>query len=251
MAGGCGLGALLATKQQKVWGIGVDADQSFLGPHILTSALKGVDSAVFLTSKAVQDGTFKGGGNAVFGLDQEGVGLGTFSPNANKADIAKVEEIEKQIADGTITGIPTTLGSGAWRCPRARGHPAGRCGLGRNTRGPALRCATRVPAGQPVRRHRDDAPRRRIAALDRCLDRRDRRRRALQLATHGAKVRHIRADPRVSVVVIDPAEMYRWVGVTGTAELVEEGADDHIDRLAKKYLGTDTYPFRTARRSSG
>ena len=80
MAGGCGLGALLAAKQQKVWGIGVDADQSFLGPHVLTSALKGVDSAVFLTSKAVQDGTFKGGGNAVFGLDQEGVGLGKFSP---------------------------------------------------------------------------------------------------------------------------------------------------------------------------
>ena len=60
----------------------------------------------------------------------------------------------------------------------------------------------------------------------------------------GAKVRHIRADPRISVVVIDPAEMYRWVGVTGTAEIVEEGADEHIDRLAKKYLGADTYPFR-------
>jgi PPOX class probable F420-dependent enzyme len=60
----------------------------------------------------------------------------------------------------------------------------------------------------------------------------------------GAKVRHLRADPRISVVVIDPAEMYRWVGVTGTAEIVEEGADEHIDRLAKKYLGADTYPFR-------
>ena len=59
----------------------------------------------------------------------------------------------------------------------------------------------------------------------------------------GAKVRHIRADPRISVVVIDPSEMYRWVGVTGTAEIVEEGADEHIDRLAKKYLGADTYPF--------
>ena len=104
MAGGCGLGALLAAKQQKVWGIGVDADQSFLGPHVLTSALKGVDSAVFLTSKSVQDGMFKGGSNAVFGLDQEGVGLGKFSPNANKADIAETEKIEKQIADGTITG---------------------------------------------------------------------------------------------------------------------------------------------------
>ena len=58
----------------------------------------------------MQDGTFKGGGNAVFGLDQDGVGLGTFSPKANKADIAKTKKIEQQIADGTITGIPTTVG---------------------------------------------------------------------------------------------------------------------------------------------
>ena len=76
---------------------------------MLTSALKGVDSAVFLTAKATQDGTFKGGGNAEFGLDQEGVGLGTFSPKANKADIAATKKIEQQIADGTITGIPTAL----------------------------------------------------------------------------------------------------------------------------------------------
>src|SRR3954451_17337234 len=110
VAGGCGLGALLAAKQQKEWGIGVDADQSFLGPHILTSALKGVDSAVFLTAKAVQHGTFEGGGNAIFGLDRGGVGLGKFSPLANKADIAATEKIEQQIADGTITDIPKTLG---------------------------------------------------------------------------------------------------------------------------------------------
>ena len=110
VAGGCGLGALLAAKEQNVWGIGVDADQSFLGPHVLTSALKGVDSAVFLTSKSVQDGMFKGGGNAVFGLEQDGVGLGKFSPKANKADIAATKKIEQQIADGTIPDIPTTVG---------------------------------------------------------------------------------------------------------------------------------------------
>ena len=110
VAGGCGLGALLAAKQQKVWGIGVDGDQSFLGPHVLTSALKGVDSAVFLTAKAVQDGTFKGGTNADFGLDQDGVGLGTFSPNANKQDIAATKKVEHEIANGQISGIPTTVG---------------------------------------------------------------------------------------------------------------------------------------------
>jgi basic membrane protein A len=110
VAGGCGLGALLAAKQRHVWGIGVDGDQSFLGPHVLTSALKGVDSAVFLTAKAVQDGTFSGGGNATFGLDQNGVGLGKFSAKANKQDIEATKKIEKQIADGEITDIPTTVG---------------------------------------------------------------------------------------------------------------------------------------------
>jgi basic membrane protein A len=109
VAGGCGLGALSAAKDKGVWGIGVDADQSFLGPHILTSAQKGVDSAVFLTIKAVIDGTFKGGTNAVFGLDQEGVGLGTTSPKANADDIKATEKVEADIADGKITGIPRTV----------------------------------------------------------------------------------------------------------------------------------------------
>ena len=61
-----------------------------------------------------------------------------------------------------------------------------------------------------------------------------------------AKERHILRDPRVSVAVVDPLDAFRWVAVTGTAELVDDGADDHIDRLAKKYLGADSYPFRNA-----
>ncbi len=109
VAGGCGLGALSAAKDQRVWGIGVDGDQSFLGPHVLTSALKGVDSAVFLTIQALDDGTFKGGRNVVFGIDQEGVGLGTLSPKANPDDVAATEKVEQKLADGDITGIPTTV----------------------------------------------------------------------------------------------------------------------------------------------
>jgi basic membrane protein A and related proteins len=109
VAGGCGLGALSAAKDRDVWGIGVDADQSFLGPHVLTSALKGVDSAVFLTIQAVEEGTFEGGKNVVFGIDQEGVGLGTLSPNANDADVSAVEEVEEQLASGEISDLPTTL----------------------------------------------------------------------------------------------------------------------------------------------
>ena len=109
VAGGCGLGALSAAKDEGVWGIGVDGDQAFLGPHVLTSALKGVDSAVFLTIKSLQDGTFAGGKNVVFGIDQEGVGLGTLSPKANEQDVAATEEVEQKLAAGEISGIPTTV----------------------------------------------------------------------------------------------------------------------------------------------
>ena len=76
VAGGCGLGALDAAQQEGVWGIGVDADQAFLGEHVLTSALKRVDEAVFQTISAVADGSFTGGGVTLFGLAEDGVGLG-------------------------------------------------------------------------------------------------------------------------------------------------------------------------------
>jgi len=59
-----------------------------------------------------------------------------------------------------------------------------------------------------------------------------------------AKPTYIADDSRVSLTVLDPADPYRWLSVSGTATLVDEGADDHIDRLAKKYIGADTYPFR-------
>ena len=59
-----------------------------------------------------------------------------------------------------------------------------------------------------------------------------------------AKERHLRNDPRVSLIVVDPQNSYRWVAVSGKAELTTDGADDEIDRLAKKYLGKDEYPWR-------
>jgi basic membrane protein A len=101
VAGGCGLGALDAARQEGVWGIGVDADQSFLGPHILTSATKKVDRAVFLAIKSVGAGTFKGG-DAVYGLSQGGVGLGKISPKVPKTEVAAVDRIKQQIVAGTI-----------------------------------------------------------------------------------------------------------------------------------------------------
>jgi basic membrane protein A and related proteins len=108
VAGGCGLGALDAAKEKGVQGIGVDADQSPLGDHILTSAEKHVDLAVYNAIKSVQDGTFKGGTDVLNNIENDGVGLGKIGPAGQKyAD--QVEEIRQQIADGTITDIPDTV----------------------------------------------------------------------------------------------------------------------------------------------
>ena len=109
VAGGCGLGALDAAKEKGVWGIGVDADQSFLGPHILTSAVKRVDTAVFLAIKSVVDGDFKGGTNMTFGLKENGVGLGKISAKVPQADVAKVNQIRADIISGKIKNIPTEV----------------------------------------------------------------------------------------------------------------------------------------------
>jgi basic membrane protein A and related proteins len=108
VAGGCGLGALDAAKEHRVWGIGVDADQSFLGHHILTSAQKKVDQAVFLTIESVVNGTWKGGRNRVFGLAERGVGLGKVSPRVPKADLDKVDQVKSQIVSGKVQ-IPKTV----------------------------------------------------------------------------------------------------------------------------------------------
>jgi len=109
VAGGCGLGALDAAKERSVFGIGVDGDQAFLGPHVLTSALKRVDSAVLLTIKSVVDGNFRGGTNATYGLEDDGVGLGTMSPEVGTDAKAAVDEARDKIASGEIDAIPTTV----------------------------------------------------------------------------------------------------------------------------------------------
>ena len=60
-----------------------------------------------------------------------------------------------------------------------------------------------------------------------------------------AKERHLRRDPRASVLVVDPENSYRWLAVSGPAELTTDGADDQIDKLAYKYIGQERYPWRT------
>jgi PPOX class probable F420-dependent enzyme len=59
------------------------------------------------------------------------------------------------------------------------------------------------------------------------------------------KDKNMRRDPRVAMAIIDPENPYRYLEIRGrVAEITEEGADTHIDKMAKKYLGADKYPYR-------
>jgi PPOX class probable F420-dependent enzyme len=59
------------------------------------------------------------------------------------------------------------------------------------------------------------------------------------------KDRNVRRDSRVALAVIDPDNPYRYVEVRGRVrEITQTGADAHIDKMAKKYLGQDKYPYR-------
>jgi basic membrane protein A len=109
VAGLCGLGALDAAKSAGIWGIGVDADQSFLGPYILTSARKRVEQGVFDTIKEFQKDPagFKGGIDKTYDLKNNGVGFGKIStklPQAvRKMLAAKTNILARQIIAGKIT----------------------------------------------------------------------------------------------------------------------------------------------------
>ncbi len=106
VAGGCGLGALSAAKEAKIWGIGVDADQLYLGSHMLTSALKGVDLAVKELTVLAQDGTLQSRRDYVYSLKNNGVRLGAVNPKVKKTFVAKTTAVGKLIAAGKIKVKP-------------------------------------------------------------------------------------------------------------------------------------------------
>ena len=59
------------------------------------------------------------------------------------------------------------------------------------------------------------------------------------------KDRNVRRDPRVALAIVDPDNPYRYLEIRGrVVEITENGADDHINKLSKKYLGNPVYPFR-------
>ena len=58
------------------------------------------------------------------------------------------------------------------------------------------------------------------------------------------KDKNVRRDPRVSLAIIDPENPYRFMEIRGrVVEITEQGGSEHIDKMAKKYLGVDKYPY--------
>jgi basic membrane protein A and related proteins len=102
VANACGLGALEAAKERGIWGIGVDVDQSHLGRHILTSAVKRLDVAVFDTIEELVRGTLETGRTSRFSLENGGVGLGTISAAVPRSLKAEIEDVRAEIVAGKI-----------------------------------------------------------------------------------------------------------------------------------------------------
>jgi len=82
-AGSCGLGALSAAGLRGVWGVGADADLSYLGPHILASTVKRYDRAVLLAVRLWVQGSLPRGKDVLLGLEDEAVGVTGISPGVS------------------------------------------------------------------------------------------------------------------------------------------------------------------------
>ena len=108
VAGARGLGALEAAKEKGVWGIGVDIDQSSLGKHILTSARKRLDVAVFDAVREATRGRFGGGRTKILRLRDRALDLGRISAKVPRSFVARIERIRRQIVSGGIV-VPTTV----------------------------------------------------------------------------------------------------------------------------------------------
>ena len=106
--GACTLGMVDAAGEKGVEAIGIDADQLYLGPQMLTSALKNVNVSVTTVIEQVQDGEYKGGTDTVFDLANGGIGLGKFAPGNEKIE-AQVEKMEERIVNGEGPEIPNTF----------------------------------------------------------------------------------------------------------------------------------------------
>ena len=109
VAGSCGLGALQAAKDTGVWGIGVDYDQSVLGPHILTSVVKGYEAGFLELFGRLRHGEFHGGRTTVLSLGDGGADLGRISPRVPASLRSELARVRERLIAGKIH-VPSPAG---------------------------------------------------------------------------------------------------------------------------------------------
>jgi basic membrane protein A len=109
VAGQCGLGVLDAARSKAIFGIGVDADQGYLGQHVMTSALKKVDVSVASAIAAAKAGKLKGGKDVTFDAKVNGVGYGSWSKRTPASIKAAVAAQFALLKAGKVKGIPATV----------------------------------------------------------------------------------------------------------------------------------------------
>jgi len=102
VAGGCGLGAMGAAADAGVWAVGVDSDQSFLGPHVLTSVLKRYEAGFVDVFNRVKTGTLLTGRDTTLTIRDGAAGLGRISPKVPRPLLTQVRRLERQIKTGAL-----------------------------------------------------------------------------------------------------------------------------------------------------
>ena len=109
VAGGCGLGTMRAAAQAGIWAVGVDSDQSFLGPHVLTSVLKNYEAGFVDVFEKAKRGKLRAGRDAVLTMRDGAAGLGRISPRVPLPIVTQLHRLEGRIISGTLR-VPAPSG---------------------------------------------------------------------------------------------------------------------------------------------
>ena len=98
----CGLGTMKAAADAGIWAIGVDSDQSFLGPHVLTSVLKSFEAGFVDVFARVKTGKLGTGRDTTLTMRDGAAGLGRISRRVPRSLVTQLRGLERQIAIGKL-----------------------------------------------------------------------------------------------------------------------------------------------------
>jgi basic membrane protein A and related proteins len=106
VAGACGLGTMQAAADAGIWAIGVDSDQSFLGPHVLTSVLKSFEAGFVDVFTRLKNGKLATGRDTTLTMRDGAAGLGRISPKVPRPLVTQLRRLERQVTTGKLH-VPT------------------------------------------------------------------------------------------------------------------------------------------------